>query len=128
MFLSAVTANDMLWDRQIYDCDGAEVGKVDDIELTAPSDGGPPFVSALLCGPAALGPRIGGWIGAVWAAVGRRLRPHDDPGPVRVPMELVARFDRREVRLSVSSAELPADRARVWVREHIVKRIPGSRW
>lgn len=126
MFSKTVTANDMLWDRQIYDRDGAEVGKVDDVELTMPADG-PPFVSALLCGPTALGPRIGGRLGRWWTAVGRRLRPNDDPYPVRIPMDLIERFDRRAVRLSVSSEELPVDRMRIWAREHIVERIPGSR-
>lgn len=127
MFPATVTANDMLWDRQIYDESGTEVGKVDDIELTIPDDGGPPFVSALLCGPTALGPRIGGRLGEWWTAVGRRLRPNDDPYPVRIPMCLVTRVDRREVRLRASSGDLPADRMRVWTREHIIERIPGSR-
>src|SRR3954451_20632094 len=93
IFAETVTANDMIWDRQIYDADGEEVGKVDDLELTMPGDGGPPFVSALLCGPAALAPRLGRPAGRWWAATGHP--------PLRVPMDLVDRLDRREVRLRV---------------------------
>ncbi|MFD2417141.1 hypothetical protein [Amycolatopsis pigmentata] len=118
IFAETVTANDMLWDRQIYDADGEEVGKVDDLELTMPGDGGSPFVSALLCGPAALGPRLGRPVGRWWAAAGHR--------PLRIPMELVERLDRHEVRLRVPARELPDPRRgnRLWDR--IVSRIPGS--
>ncbi|WP_435155189.1 hypothetical protein [Amycolatopsis sacchari] len=122
--MDIVTANDLLWDRQIFDRDGVELGKVDDLEL---SEDDPPVVTALLCGPTALGPRIGDRIGTWWAAVGRRLRPRDDPYPVRIPLDLVCRFDRREVRLRVRADELPADRFRQWTRRHVVERIPGSR-
>lgn len=121
-----VTANDMLWDRQIFDREGREVGKVDDIELDVPADGSPPVVTALLCGPTALGPRIGDRIGTWWSAVGRRMRPADDPYPARIPIEKVATFDRRRVRLRVSAAELPIDRMRAWTRRHVIDRIPGS--
>jgi len=121
-----VTANDMLLDRQIFDRDGVEVGKVDDIEVTFPDDGGPPVLSALLCGPTALGPRLGGRLGTWWTAIGRRLRPGDEPYPNRIPAELITKFDRHEVRLSASARELPTNRLRDWTREHIVSRIPGS--
>ncbi|TVT46408.1 hypothetical protein FNH05_19955 [Amycolatopsis rhizosphaerae] len=122
-----VTANDMVWDRQIFDRDGREVGKVDDIELDVPADGGPPVVTALLCGPTALGPRIGDRIGTWWSAVGRRMSPGDDPYPARIPIEKVAKFDRRRVRLRVAAPELPVDHMREWTRRHIIERIPGGR-
>lgn len=122
-----VTANDMLWDRQIFDRDGAEVGKVDDIEVTVPGDGGVPELTALLCGPTALGPRLGGRFGAWWTAVGRRLRPGNEPYPIRIPADLITKFDRHEVRLRVRADELPTNRMRDWTRRHIVERIPGSR-
>ncbi|NKQ52070.1 hypothetical protein HFP15_04160 [Amycolatopsis sp. K13G38] len=121
-----VTANEMLLDRQIYDRDGVEVGKVDDIEVTIPGDGGTPVLTALLCGPTALGPRLGGRLGMWWTAIGRRLRPNDELYPVRIPAELVTRFDRHEVRLRAPAGELPTERLREWTREHIVRRIPGS--
>lgn len=116
----------LLLDRQIYDVDGEAVGKVDDVEITEPEGGGPPVLTAILCGPLALGPRIGGRVGRWWTAVGRRLRPGGDPYPNRIPINQVDRVDRREVRLTVSRDVLDADRMRDWVRDHIIGRIPGS--
>lgn len=116
----------LLLDRQIYDVDGEAVGKVDDVEITEPEGGGPPVLTAILCGPLALGPRIGGRVGRWWTAVGRRLRPGGDPYPNRIPINQVERVDRREVRLTVSRDVLDADRMRDWVRDHIIGRIPGS--
>jgi hypothetical protein len=75
------SADELLLDRQIFDADGLPAGKVDDLELTLPEDGGPPVLTAILTGPLALGPRIGGRLGQWWAAAGRRLRPDDDPHP-----------------------------------------------
>lgn len=121
-----VTANELLWDRQLFDRDGTEVGKVDDIELTDPGDGKPPRVVALLCGPLALGPRIGDRFGTWWTAVGRRMRSTAEPEPHRVPLDLVTRFDRHEVRLRASAAELPNQQARYWARGRVISRIPGS--
>ena len=123
-----VTANDMLWDRQIYDRDGVEVGKVDDLEITLPGEGGGvPMLTALLCGPTALGPRLGGRLGTWWTAIGRRLRPGDEMYPIRIPADLIVTFDRHEVRLRAPASELPTERMRDWTRKHIVARIPGSR-
>ena len=118
--------SELLLDRQIFDVDGEPVGKVDDIELTQPADGGAPVMTAVLCGPLAFGPRIGGRIGQWWAAIGQRLRPVDDLGPNRIPLHQVEHVDRREMRLSVSRDQLDADRLRDWVRDHIIGPIPGS--
>jgi sporulation protein YlmC with PRC-barrel domain len=116
---------ELLLDRQIFDVDGEAIGKVDDIELTE-NEGGPPVLTAILCGPLALGPRIGGPLGRWWAAIGRRYRPGSSSYPTRIPMNQVGRVDRREVRLTVSRDVLDADRFRDWVRDHIIGRIPGS--
>ena len=53
-----------LLDRQILDCGGQPVGKVDDVELDVDADG-TPYVAALLVGQQALGDRIGGRLGRV---------------------------------------------------------------
>jgi hypothetical protein len=116
---------ELLLDRQIFDVDGEAIGKVDDIELTE-NQSGPPVLTAILCGPLALGPRIGGRLGRWWAAIGRRYRPGSSDYPTRIPMNQVGRVDRREVRLTVSRDVLDADRFRDWVRDHIIGRIPGS--
>lgn len=115
-----------LLDRQIYDVDIAAVGRVDDLELTEPGDGGEPFLTALLCGPTALAPRIGGRLGTWWAAIGRRMRPHNDVYPNRIPVDDIDFVDHLELRLKVSRDRLDADRFRDWTRDHIIGRIPGA--
>ncbi len=120
-------ANDLLLDRQIFDSDGEPVGKVDDLELTVPGDGGLPVLSAILCGPTALGPRIGDRIGSYWTAVPRRLRPHGDPDPARIPMEAVSHLDRTAVRLAVPGHEVVRSRLAEWTRDNVIERLPGGR-
>ncbi|HEY1488940.1 MAG TPA: hypothetical protein VGF84_22725 [Micromonosporaceae bacterium] len=117
---------ELLIDRQIIDVDGLQSGKVDDVEFDAPDDGGPPVLTAILTGPLALGPRIGGRLGEWWAAVGRRLRPNDDPNPNRIPITQVEHLDRTELKLRISRDRLDADRLRDWTRDHLIGPIPGS--
>lgn len=120
------SADDFLLDRPIFDVDGEPIGMIDDLELTDPGDGGAPVLTALLCGPAALGPRIGGSLGRWWAAIGRRLRPNDEPYPNRIAINLVGKVDRAEIVLTESRDRLDADRFRDWTRDHIIGRIPGA--
>jgi hypothetical protein len=110
-------------DRQIYDADGRSVGKVDDIELSWDGTAARPVVTALLTGGAALGPRIAGRPGRLWAALLRRLRP-DAPGPVRLPIGGVAAF-RPAVRLS-SPAPAEVWAVEDWLRDHVIGRVPGA--
>jgi hypothetical protein len=120
------SANDLLLDREILDVHGTAVGKIDDLELTEPDGGGPPVLTAFLHGPTALGPRIGGLLGAAWSALGRRLHPAADPEPHRVPLRLVDTLDRAHIRLSVPVDELPVNRFRYWARDTLIGPIPGS--
>lgn len=120
------SADELLLDRQIFDVDGMAVGKVDDLELSEDPEGGPPVLTAVLTGPLALGPRIGGRLGAWWAAVGRRLRPDDNPNPNRIPVTRIDHVDRVELKLTVSRDRLDADRLRDWTRDHLIGPIPGS--
>lgn len=121
-----LSANDLLLDRQIFDVDGETVGKVDDLEFTEAPDGGPPVMTAILCGPSALGRRIGGRLGNWWAAIGQRLRPVRQDYPNRIPIREVESVDRVAVKLSVSRDVLDADRFRDWTRDHIIAHIPGA--
>ena len=82
--------------------------------------------TAILCGPMALGPRIGDRIGTWWLSVGRRLRPRDDPAPVRIPVTAIRQLDRGEVALNVPAEETGTLTLRRWVDDKIIKRIPGS--
>ncbi|NHN54650.1 hypothetical protein G9U51_02495 [Calidifontibacter sp. DB0510] len=116
---------DQLLDVQIYAADGEPLGKVDDLEFTTPSDGGAPVLTAILCGPSAFGPRLGGLVGLTVWAIGRRLSPTGSD-PVRVPMTQVDRVNRREIRLRESARPLGTHRFADWTREHIVCQIPGG--
>src|SRR5690242_11104107 len=97
-----LSANSALLDREIFDVHGEPVGRVDDLELTETDDGGAPVLTALLCGPTAFGPRLGGRIGTWWLSVGRRLRARDDPYPNRIPLSQVATVEPTGITLSVS--------------------------
>jgi sporulation protein YlmC with PRC-barrel domain len=117
-------ANDLLLDRLILDRDGQPVGMVDDIEVTEAD--GAPVITAILCGPTALGPRIGGHLGTWWLAIGRRLRPLDDPYPVRIPFDDVTDLNRRELTVRRCGADYGTWRLREWVYDKLISRIPGG--
>ena len=120
------TANDLLLDRELIDSRGMPAGRVDDLELTVPGPGQPPVLTALLCGPTAFGPRLGGRLGTWWQAIGRRLRPVTDSYPNRIDMELVDHVDRLEITLHATREDLSSYRFRRWAEEKIIGRIPGS--
>lgn len=112
-----------LLDRQLLDVDGRPVGKVDDLELVAGPDGRLQ-VTALLTGPGALGPRLGGRLGE-WTVSGwRRLRADAAPEPARIPVsemvELTAavRLGRRDDGRTQGLEQ--------WLLDHVVRRLPGS--
>jgi hypothetical protein len=113
-----------LLDRQIVDRDDAPVANVDDIELVVRADGRL-AVGALLCGPGALGPRMGGRLGRWTTAIWRRLRPDESPQPGRIDATLVTGTDSA-VHVSASVAELGVDGLEQWVRRYVVDRIPGA--
>ncbi len=115
-----------LLDRQIVDKDGRLAGKVDDLELTLPhgSMSDPPFVSAILSGPGALAPQIGGRLGKWIAAAESRLS--DKPGPARISFGVVRRIGN-DVQLIVSRDDLDVTRFEDWVRDTIISRVPGAR-
>lgn len=112
-----------LLDRQILDRDGEPVGKVDDVELDVGPDGSP-AVAALLVGQRALGDRIGGRLGRWMAGAARRLS-HDDRPVARIPFDLVADISS-SVNLSVRRELLADPPLELWLRDHVVGRIPGA--
>jgi sporulation protein YlmC with PRC-barrel domain len=114
-----------LLDRQLVDRDGRLAGKVDDLELTFPDGGGPPRVTAILVGPAALGRRLGGRLGAWVEAVANRLGDGEDRRPARVSFAVVKRIGSA-VELSAPKAELETDRLEAWTRDHVIGHLPGA--
>ncbi|GAA4059650.1 hypothetical protein [Nonomuraea soli] len=111
-----------LLDRQVVRADDARmVSKADDLELDYDRDGRL-YVSALLTGPLALGPRIGGVIGRLMVAVTTLLRPEEDPAPRRIPMRLVTDIGSA-LKVGGDPAEAALER---WTRVHLIAPLPGS--
>ncbi|WP_199512530.1 hypothetical protein [Nucisporomicrobium flavum] len=113
-----------LLDRQIIDCDGQPVGKVDDVELGYDADGAP-RISALLTGQRALGRRIGGRLGRWIAGPALRLAGPRDDGPLRIDIAHVGAIGSA-IDLIVSRDELPEPALETWLRDHLIGRIPGA--
>jgi hypothetical protein len=116
-----------LLDQQIVDSDQRPVGRVDDLEIDIPGDGGEPEVVAVLTGAQALGERLGGPTGRLMAAVAVRLRTGAAPSrPAAVPAELVTGDDNL-VTLTVPIRELSqlAGLER-WLADHVVEGLPGA--
>ena len=113
-----------LLDRQIVDADGRLVANVDDVELARLEDGR--FaVTALLVGPGALGPRISGVLGTTMTAVWARLAHKDRTRPGRIDMAEVADIGSA-ITLTVRRGTVDVDGFETWMREKVIKTIPGA--
>jgi sporulation protein YlmC with PRC-barrel domain len=113
-----------LLDRQILDRDGRPVGKVDDVELAYAADG-TASISALLVGQQALGQRLGGALGRWMAGTARRLADTPDKKPIRIGLKLVAGINSA-MNLSVEREMLQEPPLEIWLRDHLIDRIPGA--
>ena len=111
-----------LLDRQILTSDGRMVGKVDDVELEERDDGRL-YVTALLSGPGALGPRLGGGLGTIVRSTWSRLSGRREP--VRVDWSQVAHLTSA-VELGVSADAVDLDGFEDWVRDRFIAALPGS--
>jgi sporulation protein YlmC with PRC-barrel domain len=111
-----------LLDRQVIDSEDRLVCNVDDVELEL-DESGHPCVTAILVGPRALGPRIGGRLGHWFVAIAARLAgseqpPHIDFGQVT---EI-----GNAIKVSRTVEELNVTPLESWVRDNVIARIPGS--
>jgi sporulation protein YlmC with PRC-barrel domain len=113
-----------LLDRQVVDEHGHLVCKVDDLELDA-DDAGRPYVTAILVGPRALGPRLGGRLGHWTAAIARRLAPGQSDEPLRIDFATVTDIGNA-ITVEGSIEDFEVTPLEKWVDTHIVGRIPGS--
>jgi len=102
--------------------DGRLIAKVDDLELHVDDDGA--YVTTILTGPAALGPRFPGLLGKAITAVHRRLHPDTDPEPNPIPAGRIV--DITSAVLIDSDEELHVQGFGDWVDEQIISRIPGA--
>lgn len=116
-----------LLDQQVVDCDRLAIGRVDDLELGFPEEGGAPEVQAILTGAEALGQRLGGTIGGWMAATAARLRPRSAPaGPAKIDGSLVVELEPF-IRVGVRFDDLP-DVARLerWLSANLIEPLPGA--
>jgi hypothetical protein len=113
-----------LLDRQVIDPDDRLICKVDDVEFEL-DEAGRPFVAAILVGPRALGPRLGGRLGRWVSAIGRRLADGQSPDPPRIDFALVSDISNA-IRVVRVRDELQVSSLERWVDAHIISRIPGS--
>lgn len=112
-----------LLDRQLVDCTGRPIGKVDDVEFLVGADGSA-YVYALLSGPGALGARVGGRVGRLVLAA-ERFVTGLPMAPMRIPFALVERVDSA-VWLRVPAKNLPGSAMEEWLRRQLIARIPGA--
>ena len=115
-----------LLDRQVVDPDGGLVCNVDDVEFEVSEDGSPPYVTALLTGPAAFGRRIGGLLGNWWVQAYQLLGHRHDKEPDRIPYELITDI-ASGVKVARTRSELGIHPGEDRAREYLVERIPGAR-
>jgi sporulation protein YlmC with PRC-barrel domain len=111
-------------DQQVVDRTGQRLGKVDGVILEL-REGQPPRVAAIEIGPVTLTrrihPRLAEWLGG-WL---RRHGPRSD-GTLRIPWSKV-RAIGVDLRVDLVAEGTPARAWEDWLREHVIRRIPGSR-
>jgi sporulation protein YlmC with PRC-barrel domain len=112
-----------LLDRQVLDNDGRMVGKVDDLEVEERDDGRI-YVTALLSGPGALGPRLGGALGTIVTSTWSRLSGRTEPA--RAEWSQVASLGTA-VHLAVGRTAVGLDGFETWMRDRVIGAIPGSK-
>ena len=108
-------------DQQLVDRSELKMGKVDGLALQL-RDGAPPRVTAILTGGHILAHRLH----PVLERWTRRLTRRWGPGtasPIRIPWSQVMKIGV-DVKVDVAADQMmPWEH---WVREHIVRRIPGA--
>jgi sporulation protein YlmC with PRC-barrel domain len=114
-----------LLDRQVIDTDGGMVCNVDDVEITVPDDGAPPYITAILCGPGALGPRIGGLLGHWMVAAHRHLGRRREEAPDRIGFELVTDIGSA-ITVAETRAQLEIGLGEEFMHDYFVDRLPGA--
>lgn len=112
-----------LLDRQIVDFNFRFGGKVDDVELTFPEDGGPPFISGLHSGTGAYASRVARRLGPWMESIARRLSQSEHPNLIW--FGIVQRVESA-IEVSVSVEDLPAHTLEKWWEDNVVAHIPGS--
>lgn len=111
-------------DEQVLDRDDVNAGRVDGIVLRLRPHQ-PPLVVAIEISPITLLARFSRRL-AEWYAVRDGRLGHGRGKPFRVPWSEIV-LTHKAVCLNVKVESTPINALEVWLREHIVEHIPGSR-
>jgi len=109
-------------DKQVVDRCSDRLGKVDGLVVTL-GDGLQPRVSAIEVGPVTLARRMSG---AAASLIGRALRTLRAGSGVTRFSTAQVKHVTLEVMVDVLADETPARDVEHWLRDHVVRRIPGS--
>ena len=110
-------------DNQLVDREQRKMGKVDGIVMLVDDDQPPRLAYIEVGGPVLarrLHPRLGRWA----AAIGRRLG-RTGGEPLRIPWSAI-RDVGIDVDVDLDAEQTPALAWEHWLRDHIVRHIPGS--
>jgi hypothetical protein len=115
-------ARDVL-DKQLVDWRSEPMGRVDGLVLTV-EPGQAPVVTCVESGPVVLARRLHRWAGRFALAVARRWGVRHGR-PVRIGWPNVKSVGL-QVRLNLGHEQTRALALEDWLREHVIRRIPGS--
>lgn len=110
-------------DNQLIDRRGRKLGKVDGVVMVVRKDA-PPRLAYIEVGAGVLARRLGPRLGKLVAAAGRRwgLRRGE---PFRIAWAKVKKIGI-DVPVDIDAAETPLLAWENWLRERVIRRIPGS--
>ena len=111
-------------DKLLLDREGNPLGRVDGIVIVFSSDAPQPRVAQIESGVATLARRLDGRLARGLQRIGRKfgIRWHR---PVRVPWSRVE-INTKELRLDILADNSRLLEGERWLRNHIVRRIPGN--
>jgi hypothetical protein len=98
------------------------MGRVDGLVLEL-RDGAPPRITHLEIGGEPAMRRLAGWLGRLAEALGRWTGEEATRGPARLPWEVVTVVGKY-VELDVESEDTAAMALEVWLRDHVVAKVP----
>ncbi|TRC98318.1 hypothetical protein FJV76_13440 [Mesorhizobium sp. WSM4303] len=111
-------------DKQIVDRNHVKIGKVDGV-VARLRQGKPPRIVAVEIGSIALARRLGRVPGRWMAILATKLGGDRHANPHRVAWSKV-RTIGLEIELDIDARETAILDWQVWLRDHIVRRIPGA--
>jgi sporulation protein YlmC with PRC-barrel domain len=111
-------------DKQVVDRQQARIGKADGIVLSI-SDHGQPRVAFIEMGVLTLARRLNRRLHDRAVAFFEKTQPASSPRPYRIPWSKV-RDVGVDIEVDVDSSETPLERWQEWLRNNVLKHIPGG--